>query len=114
VALDNGPLGLAGSAGSSRSQPEETPLTNIDPQLCGFLNPTSTQFGVPEEQPSSFHQRCNSECEAEHLAQANMSLLGATPQLEAGRAAPDNTEDGQLRLKELHEAATRSQSRTFI
>jgi hypothetical protein len=66
------------------------------------------------EQPSAFHQRCvgDSECEAEHPAQANTthtSALGATPQV-----TPDNDEDGESRLKELREAATRSQSRTSV
>ena len=90
-----------------------TSETDIDPQLRSLPNSTSACPSVPEEQaggPRPIHQRRGTECEAPQvLSQVNVSPLGATPQV-----TPHIDEDGESKLKELHEAANRSQSRKSV
>jgi hypothetical protein len=95
----------------------ETPLANIDPRLLALgTDATPAHSGVTTEPPGSFHGCRDNMCEGGHLLQThpahvNTTTSGASQQ--AGHVMPDNMEDEQARLKELHEAAMRSQSREF-
>ena len=116
ASLSNLPVGGAGHAGSL-PRSHETPLANIDPRLLALgTDATLVHSGVTAEPPGSFHGRRDNGCEGgqlpqTHLAHADTTTSGANQQ--PGHATPDNVEDERAKLKELREAATRSQSREF-
>jgi len=108
----------------SQLRPHKSSSANIDPQLLTLeANSASAHPAVPTEQRDSFHGHRNSGCEGGHPAlahveQTNTARLGSGTRRQAGHAVESSTtrkdaEDEQARLKELREAATRSQTRTF-
>jgi len=116
ASLSNLPVG---SAGHARSLPRshETPLANIDPRLLApGTDATPVHSGVTTAPPSSFHGRRDNGCEGGQLPQihpAHADTITSGANQQPGHAMPDNVEDERARLKELREAATRSQSREF-